>query len=202
MNKTATYGNGKLIKIIIATFVLFALVCPVSAAAAADTYSIDSKHSSAAFTIRKLGVANIVGTFSDFSGTVVFSKENPSEDSMDISVGVASLNTRSERRDKLMKSSDFFDVEKYPTLRFKSSKIVKKKDGRYEVAGEFSLHGIKKNMTLVFEKPVEQSTPNGGRQVVLKTQFTIKRSAFGIKKDIPVIGDKVKISFSMVAVMK
>jgi len=174
----------------------------VSAASAAETFSIDSQRSSATFTIRKLGVSNIIGTFSDFSGTSVFSKENPVEDSLDISVGVASLKTGSDRRDKLMRSADFFDADKYPTLRFKSSKVTKTKDGRYEAAGEFSLHGVKKNMTLVFEKSKEQDMPSGGRQIVLKTQFAIKRSDFGIKKDIPLIGDKVKITITIDAARK
>jgi polyisoprenoid-binding protein YceI len=173
-----------------------------STAGAAEIYSVDGQRSTATFSIRKLGVANIAGSFSDISGTVVFDKENPADDSFDITVGVASLNTHSERRDKLMRSADFFDVEKHPKLSFKSAKVRKTKDGRYEATGDFSLHGVKKIMTIVFEVAKEREDPTGGRQLVLKTQFAIKRSEYGIKKDIPVIGDKVKIALVIDSVRK
>ena len=113
---------------------------------------------------------------------------------MDLTIGVASLDTRSERRNNIMKSSDFFYAEKYPVIRFKSTKIMKMKDDRYEITGDFSLHGVKKSMKLVFELLQDQDVQIDGRQLVLKTQFVIKRRDYGMTRDIPIIGDKVKIS--------
>jgi len=178
---------------------VMAAAIPPRAANASDSFTIDARRSTAKFTIRKLAVAAIKATFSDISGTAVFSKDAPADCSLDLVIGVASLDSGKDKQDKTMKSADFFDVEKYPDMRFKSTKFRKLGDGKYEVTGDFHLHGVKKTVSAVFEPVREQA---GGNQLSLKTVLTIKRSDFGIKKDIPAVSDKVKIELSLVAVKK
>jgi len=90
---------------------------------AADTYKIDKAHSSAEFKVRHM-VGNVGGRFSDFSGTVNVDKANPSASSVDFTIQTASIDTNTPDRDQDLRSANFFDVEKYPTITFKSTKVT------------------------------------------------------------------------------
>src|SRR5579863_490083 len=113
-----------------------------------STYQIDSAHTHAQFKVRHLMVSNVKGDFDKVTGTVVLDDANPSASSINITVDVASISTREPQRDAHLKSADFFDVEKFPTISFVSKEIVKSGDDSYEVVGDLTIHGVTKTVDL------------------------------------------------------
>src|SRR5580692_1509162 len=98
------------------------------------TYKIDPQHSSAQFKVRHMMIANVKGEFDKVSGTVEFDPANPTASTVEVSIDVASISTRETDRDNHLKSADFFDVAKFPTITFRSSSVAKDGSG-YKVAG-------------------------------------------------------------------
>jgi polyisoprenoid-binding protein YceI len=138
-----------------AIFALCATAFPLAfhslpALAAPVTYEIDAVHSEVSFKIRHL-VSNVRGRFNDFEGTIIYDAENPAASSVQVTIDAASIDTANEKRDDHLRSPDFFDVEKFPTLTF-SSKEVKVDGDRLLVSGELTMHGVTKPLTLSVEK--------------------------------------------------
>jgi polyisoprenoid-binding protein YceI len=124
-------------------FVLAAMALP---ALAAD-YSIDSAHSAAQFSVRHLMVSNVRGEFSKVAGTVVYDEAKPAATTIEASVDVSTLSTREPQRDTHLKSPDFFDVAKYPSFTFKSTRVRKTAQG-LDVNGDLTIHGVTKPVVL------------------------------------------------------
>lgn len=166
----------------------------LSAAAAPETYDVDTVHSSVDFKVRHMGIGTVRGTFDEFSGAIVVDKKNPSKSSVEFKVSVTSVNTRNAKRDEHLRSNDFFDVEKYQEMSFKSKKVRKIDKDTVEVTGDFTLHGVTKPLTVRVDILGEGKDHNGVRRIGFETEFTIQRSKFGMNKMIPVAGDKVQVS--------
>src|SRR6516165_3697309 len=112
------------------------------------TYKIDPAHSNAGFKIRHLMVANVRGEFPGLNGTIVFDHANPANSTVEADIDVKSLTTRDEQRDAHLKSADFFDVEKYPTMHFVSRKVSLNGGGEFKVIGDLTIHGVTRPVTL------------------------------------------------------
>ena len=108
----------------IAAISAVALLMGLSAVAQTATWNIDPNHSTAQFTVRHLGISNVTGSFTKVSGTVILDEKDITQSQVNASIDVNSVDTRVEARDKDLRSPNFFDVEKYPTIEFKSKKIV------------------------------------------------------------------------------
>ena len=123
------------------------------------TYQIDPAHSGAHFSVRHMMISNVRGEFSKVSGKVVWDAENPSNSSVEASIDAASINTRDGQRDGHLKSPDFLDVEKFPTLEFRSTK-VQSNDGDIQVTGDLTIHGVTRSVVLKVEDltPEQKST--------------------------------------------
>lgn len=155
----------------------------------AGTYSVDTSHSTAGFTVKHMMVSNVVGKFNDFSGTFVYDEKSNSLVSLKGELKVASIDTANSKRDDHLKSNDFFDSEKYPNITFKTTKVEKDR-----VFGDITIKGVTKNIELKLE--------NGGA-FALKSGFSlsglIKRSDFGItwnkvlEAGAVAVGDEVKL---------
>ena len=155
-----------------------ALAASTFTASAADTFVIDKAHSEASFQVRHF-VTKVRGRFNDFTGTIQVDRANPTASSVELSIQAASLDTGHPGRDKHLRSPDFFDVEKFPELTFKSSRIVPRGQDRYDVTGLFTLHGVSKELTV----PVSflgfvGSGPN--EKAGFSADFTLNRKDFGI----------------------
>ena len=166
------------------------------AQAAPETYAIDSVHSNVAFKIRHLGISWVNGSFKQFEGKVTLDPENPEKSTVKVTVQSASIDTATPDRDKHLRSPDFFNAEKFPVLSFESSKVTAKGQNVYEVTGNFTLLGVVKPVTFVFNgsdavKGMKGETRRGG-----DAAFTLKRSDFGMSKMIGPIGDEVQVSLS------
>jgi len=170
---------------------------------AADALKIDRAHSHVNFEIRHL-VSTVTGSFNDFGGTIQFDKADPSQSSVDFTIQTASIDTGNENRNKHLQSPDFFDAEKNPQITFKSKRIVKKSGDTYDVTGDFTMHGVTKEITI----PVTYlGSVKGGRGEVngFKTNFTLNRKEYGIEWNKALdsggalLGDDVDVRISLEA---
>jgi polyisoprenoid-binding protein YceI len=146
-----------------------------------STYQIDPAHSSAQFKVRHLMISNVKGEFDKIIGTVNYDPANPSASTVDATIEVASISTRDEQRDAHLKSPDFFDVEKFPTITFKSRKVTGTGGDSFTVAGDLTIHGVTKEVNLkVAELTEEAKDPWGNMRRGASATTKINRKDFGM----------------------
>ncbi|MFY9660916.1 MAG: YceI family protein [Terriglobales bacterium] len=185
-----------------------ALAASLSALAQTSNWSIDPAHSTAQFTVRHLGISNVTGNFTKVAGSVVLDEKNIAQSQVSATIDVNSVDTRVEMRDKDLKSPNFFDVEKYPTMEFKSKKIVAS-GGKLQVIGDLTIHGTTHEVTLDVEGPSPEMTdPWGNPRRGFSATTTINRKDFNLlynntlKTGEAMIGDNVKIQIDAEMVKK
>lgn len=173
-----------------------------AAAQAADTYQIDAAHTHVGFTISHLGFSETYGVFKNVSGTLTLDQAKPQASKVDVTIDVASIDTASEGRDEHLKGPDFFDIAKYPAMTFKSTKVKVTGKDTATVTGDLTLHGVTKPVGLVvkFNKAGESPIAKGRYVAGFSALGKLKRSDFGIKTYLPLIGDEVTIAISTEAV--
>ena len=162
----------------------------------ATTWKSDAPHSQLGFTVTHLGIADVSGTFHDFEVNVTSSKPDFSDAQFLLTAKIASIDTRVEMRDNHLKSPDFFDAAKYPTITFKSTSIKNVGKNKYKLSGDVTLHGVTKPVTmdLVYAGTVEH--PMNKKQVAgFQVTGVIKRSDFAVgeKFPAPMVSDEVTI---------
>ncbi len=124
-----------------------------SASALADQWAIDPVHSEAEFRVKHMMVSTVDGSLGSVTGTVTLDEKHPEKDAVEATIDVTKLDTRVEKRNQHLMSADFFDVQKFPNATFKSTKVKKKGKGKLEVAGDLTLHGVTKPVTLTVTGP-------------------------------------------------
>ncbi len=164
-----------------------------------ETFKVDPVHSSNWFAIKHLNVANFYGRFNEVAGTIVLSESDPAACSFDIQIKVDSIDSNNSARDKHLKSAEFFDVEKYPQIAFKSS-AVKKAGEAYEVKGDLTLHGVTKPLAVKVERTGAGLGMKGEYCAGFETRFDIQRSDFGMATMLNGLGDEVRLTVSIEAV--
>ncbi len=163
-----------------AVLAIVALGLPVLSHAA--MWDIDPAHTSAQFAVRHLMVSTVRGEFGKVSGTVNLDEQDPSKSSLEATIDTASINTRVEKRDQHLKSPDFLDVTKYPTMTFKSKKIEKVSDAKFKVTGDLTLHGVTKEVVLDVEgSPKAFKDPSGNLRVGGVATTKINRQDFSVQ---------------------
>jgi polyisoprenoid-binding protein YceI len=185
--------------------ILAAAALPVFAET--ETFAFDKAHSLIGFRIRHF-VSKVEGRFKDFDGTIWIDRQNPSASRVELTIPTASIDTSNEGRDKDLRSENFFDAAKYPTITFKSTKIEPKGKDSYEVTGELSMHGVTKTITV----PVKHGgflKMKGRNGMTEKTGFEIalplNRKDFGITWNRPLdtggfmLSDDVEINVQVEA---
>jgi polyisoprenoid-binding protein YceI len=189
-----------------AAVVLLATAVPVRAQ---STWEIDAAHSSVGFAIRHMMVSNVRGTFGKFSGTVKANEKDLSESTVEATIDVASIDTGNAKRDDHLRSPDFFDVAKYPTITFKSRKITPAGDKKWKVTGDLTMHGVTKEVTLDVEGPTaEVKDPQGNLRAGATVTTKLSRNDFGItwSKTLDggglVLGDEVNVTIDVEGVKK
>jgi polyisoprenoid-binding protein YceI len=146
-----------------------------------STYQIDSAHTHAQFKVRHLMVSNVKGDFDKVSGSIVYDDANPGASSINVTVDVASISTREPQRDAHLKSAEFFDVEKFPTITFVSKEVARSGEDSFEVVGDLTIHGVTKTVDLnVEELTAEVKDPFGLYRRGATAKTTILRSDFGL----------------------
>ena len=163
---------------------------------AISTWQNDDFHSQLQFSVTHLGISDISGTFNDVDVNVTSSKPDFSDAQFELTAKTSSINTRVEPRDNHLKSADFFDVEKYQTLTFKSTGIKSAGKSKYKLTGNLTLHGVTKPVTMdMVYKGTVQNPMSKKATAGFQVSGTIKRSDFGIggKFPAPMISDEVRI---------
>jgi polyisoprenoid-binding protein YceI len=147
-----------------------------------STYQIDSAHTHAQFKVRHLMVSNVKGDFDKVTGTIEYDEANPAASSINISVDVNSVSTREPQRDAHLRSADFFDAEKFPTITFVSKEVVKSGEDSFEVVGDLTIHGVTRTIDLNVEDVTpEVKDPFGLLRRGASAKAAILRSDFGLK---------------------
>jgi polyisoprenoid-binding protein YceI len=144
------------------------------------TWNIDPAHSSAEFKVKHMMISNVKGSFSGLSGVLTEHAVDSTLSSVEATVPVATVSTGDAQRDGHLKSADFFDAEKYPTLNFKSTQVVRKGDA-YEVKGDLTVHGVTKPVTFSVDGPsAPGKDPWGNTRIGLSATTKINRKDFGL----------------------
>jgi polyisoprenoid-binding protein YceI len=163
----------------VAAFVTLTWLAPV-ASRAADTYEIDPAHTSVQFSVRHLMISNVRGEFTKLTGKAVGDADKPTAATVEATIEAVSIDTRNEKRDEHLRSPDFLDVAKFPTITFKSTKVEKAGDG-WKLTGDLTLHGVTKSVVLdVTNVTAPTKDPWGNTRIGASATTKINRQDFGI----------------------
>jgi polyisoprenoid-binding protein YceI len=169
-----------------------------------STWTIDPAHTSAQFAVRHLMVSTVRGEFGKVAGTATVDDGNLTKSSVEATIDAGSIDTRNEKRDQHLKSPDFLDVARHPTIAFKSKKVERVADARFKVTGDLTLHGVTKEVVLDVEgSPVPLKDPFGNVKLGGTATTRINRRDFGIvwNKALEtggvVVGDEVQITIDV-----
>jgi polyisoprenoid-binding protein YceI len=185
------------------------LLAGVAPAHAESVWEIDPVHTSVGFSVRHMMVSNVRGEFRKVSGTVHGDETNPTAAVVEATIDTTSIDTREQKRDEHLRSPDFLDTAKFPTMTFKSKKIAKTGDGRYAVTGDLTLHGVTREVVLDVEGPTQSvKDPRGGLRAGAHATTKINRQDFGISWSKALdgggvmVGDEITVAIDVEGVKK
>jgi polyisoprenoid-binding protein YceI len=156
-------------------------------------FTLDATHSHVAFSVRHMMIAKVRGRFTDVQGTLTVA-EDPADSTVEIEVNVASVDTRDEGRDNHLKSADFFDVENFPTMSFRSTGINAISGDKFRLDGELDLHGVKGPLSLDVEYEGATLDPWGNQRIGFSATGTINRESHGLTWNAPLETGGVMVS--------
>ncbi len=144
-------------------------------------FQLDPVHSSVAFSVKHMMIAKVHGTFEKVTGTLYFDKSNAEKTKAEANIEASSINTREPQRDAHLRSPDFFDVDKFPSLSFKSTSALSSGNGELKLKGELTIKGITKEVLLLVEGPTDElKDPYGQVKVGISASTKINRKDFGL----------------------
>ena len=182
--------------------VALAALLAASPAFAAETFVIDKGHSEVGFQIRHM-MTKVRGRFNEFDGKIVADRAKPEASSVELTIQAASIDTANANRDKDLRGADFFDVEKYPTITFKSTRITPKGKDAYDVTGTLTMRGVAKEITLPVTFLGFMKNMRGVDAAGFETAATLNRKDFGITWNRALdaggvlLGDEVYVSINL-----
>lgn len=166
-------------------------------------YDVDMSHANLAFDYNHLGYSTTDGRFAAWTPTLIIDEENPENSKVDVEIDVTSMSTFWDRRDRHLKSPDFFDAEQFPTATFTSTKVEKIGDNELEVTGDLTIRDITKPTVLQVVVNELGQHPSANKQAVgLDATTTIKRSDYGMSMAVPYVSDEVNINISFEATVQ
>ena len=175
-----------------------ALALTASAFAQATTWNIDPNHTAAQFSVRHMGISTVRGAFTKVTGTVTYDPKDLSKTAIDATIDASSVDTRVERRDNDLRSPNFFDVAKYPTLTFKSKHTEADGAGKLKVTGDLTIHGVTKEVVLDVDGPTDPvQDPHGGSHMGASATTKINRHDFGVNGGGSLVGDQIQITIDV-----
>ena len=176
-------------------------------ASALRTYQIDPAHSEVTFQVRHL-LTKVRGRFSTFAGAVAFDADAPEHSSVEVTIDTSSIDTNQPDRDAHLRSGDFFLVAEFPTLTFRSTGIVSRGTGAYDVTGVLTIRGVSREVVLPVTLLGTATDPWGQQRLAFESELTLNRKDYGLSWNAALetggflVGDEVKISLSVQAVGK
>lgn len=178
---------------------------PTTAATDVRTFAIDKTHSEALFTVRHL-ITKVRGHFKDFAGTIRYDAAQPAHSAVTFTIQAASIDTNEANRDNHLRSADFFDVEKYPTITFTSTRVAGAGTNGFEVTGTLSMHGVDKEIVLPVAFHGFARDPWGNERAGFESEIKLNRKDFGLNWNAALetggflVGDEVTVTLSVQAV--
>src|SRR5947209_20489258 len=172
------------------------------------TWQIDATHSQATFSVKHMMISTVKGHFEVLTGQLELDEQHPENSWVEAQVDAASINTRDAKRDGHLRSPDFFDVEKYPTITFKSTKVTPLGNNEYRVTGNLTLHGITKEETFHAEYSGQVKDLYGMQRAAFNVKGKINRKDFGLNWNVALetggvlVGEQVNIEIDLAAVQK
>ena len=169
--------------------------------AATTTWNIDPVHSVAEFKVKHMMISNVKGQFTGLQGALMLDEANITNSRVQASIDAASITTRDAQRDAHLKSADFFDVEKFPSLSFKSTRVSRARDGELAIDGDLTIHGVTRNVVFAVEGPTPSAKdPWGNTRIGLSASTKLNRKDFGLNWNTALetggilVGDEVTIT--------
>jgi polyisoprenoid-binding protein YceI len=154
---------------------------PTTAPAAVSTWKIDPVHSSAEFRVRHMMISNVRGHFTGVSGSLNYNEADAAQSKVGATIDAATVDTRDPQRDTHLKSAEFFDVEKFPTLEFRSSRIARRADGTLTLSGPLTIHGVTREVEFAIEGPTPPvKDPWGNERIGVHASTKINRFDYGL----------------------
>ncbi len=179
-------------------FLVAALVLAASAMAQVQSWKIDPNHTAAQFSVRHMGISTVRGAFTKVSGSVEYDPANPAKTTVEATIETASVDTRVEMRDNDLRSPNYFDAAKYPTITFKSKSVEAAGEGKLKIVGDLAIHGTTKEVTLDVDGPSAPTTdPRGNAHVGASATTKIKRTDFGVGSSNPMVGEDITITIDV-----
>jgi polyisoprenoid-binding protein YceI len=159
------------------------------------TWKIDPNHSAAQFSVRHLGVSTVRGAFSKVSGSANYDPGDLSKATLEATIDATSVDTRVEMRDNDLRSPNFFDVQKYPTITFHSKQFKSPTSGKLQITGDLTIHGVTKEVVLDVDGPTAPiKDPWGNQRVGVSATTKINRKDFGVNGAAGAVGDDITIT--------
>jgi polyisoprenoid-binding protein YceI len=170
---------------------------------APEKFDIDMGHSYVGFNVKHLGVSNVKGKFNEFSGSIMLDPVDITKSTVNVSVNAASIDTNNERRDADLKSANFFEVEKFPTLTFVGKRVEKTADGMV-VIGDLTIRDVTKEVRIPFELTGPLAGANGRKRMGAEGTLKINRFDYGLKwnrlqETVAVVSEEVRIELNIEA---
>ena len=171
--------------------------------ALSGSYALDPSHSRVGFVTRHAMIAKVRGAFNDVTGTATIDGANPSASALEVTIDAASIDTREEKRDAHLRSADFFDVEKFPALTFKSRRVQAISGDTFQLVGDLTIKDTSKEVVLDVEFEGTQKDPWGNQKSGFTATTKISRTAFGLTWNAALetggvlVGDEIKISLDV-----
>jgi polyisoprenoid-binding protein YceI len=172
--------------------------------AANDEWKIDPAHSDARFSVKHMMISNVAGDFGKITGKAEYDCTHLDKASVEATIPITDINTREPKRDEHLKSPEFFDVAKYPTMNFKSTKIEELPGGEFKMTGDLTMHGITKEVVLTGTAPSKPiKDPRGNFRIGTSVAAKINRKDFGINYDKTMdngglmVGDEVAVTIDI-----
>jgi polyisoprenoid-binding protein YceI len=165
---------------------------------AAEVFNVDPTHTQTLFSINHLGYSTVSGNFHDIKGTVQLDNSDLSKSSLDVTIGTGSIDTGVAARDANLRTPTFFNVDKFPTMTFKSTRVVVTGKGAADVEGTLTLLGVSKPVTLhaTVNREAADQMRRDAVVVGVTAHGTLKRSDFGMKAYLPNLGDEVQLAIN------
>ncbi|WP_346731779.1 YceI family protein [Brachybacterium kimchii] len=167
------------------------------------TWTVDPDHSRIGFSSRHAMVTKVRGAFNDVAGTIAFDEEDHNRSHVEVTVQMASIDTRSSARDEHLRSADFFDVEAHPEMVFRSSRVEEVDEGGYIVSGDLTIHGITRPMSIPLHFVGVDTDPFGNLRAGFEGTRRIDRREWGVTWNTPLdsggllISDRINLEFEM-----
>ncbi len=191
-----TFSRAFCVAVIAAVLSLLPAALP--ATAATSTWQIDPAHTAAQFAVKHLMISTVRGAFKGVTGTVTWDDQDVTKSSVNVTIDATTVDTGTAMRDNDLKSPNFFDVAKFPTITFKSTKIEQAGAGKLKVTGDLTIHGVTKSVVLDVDGPSAAiKDPWGNTRAAIGATTKVNRQDFGVSGAGSAVGDDISITIDM-----